>query len=119
MKIVRTISAAVMLAAAATAVAGTPKVIAHRGYWETEGSAQNSIRSLFKADSIGCYASEFDIWMTKDSVVVLNHDPSINGIVIEKAFQEGGKIIRDMGIRVESLARIQDMTEEGGIVFCD
>ena len=85
MKIVRTISAAVMLAAAATAVAGTPKVIAHRGYWETEGSAQNSIRSLVKADSIGCYASEFDIWMTKDSVVVLNHDPSINGIVIEKA----------------------------------
>lgn len=85
MKIVRTISAVVMLAAAATAVAGTPKVIAHRGYWETEGSAQNSIRSLVKADSIGCYASEFDIWMTKDSVVVLNHDPSINGVVIEKS----------------------------------
>ena len=41
------------------------------------------------------------------------------GIVIEKAFQEGGKIIRDMGVRVESLARIQEMTEDGGIVFCN
>ena len=40
------------------------------------------------------------------------------GIVIEKAFQEGGKIIRDMGIRVESLAMIKEMTEENGIVFC-
>lgn len=40
------------------------------------------------------------------------------GIVIEKAFQEGGKIIRDMGVRVESLAMIKEMTEENGIVFC-
>ena len=41
------------------------------------------------------------------------------GIVIEKAFQEGGQIIRDMGVRVESLARIKEMTEDGGLVFCN
>ncbi len=40
------------------------------------------------------------------------------GIVIEKAYQNGGKIIRDMGIRVESLARISEMSEENGVVFC-
>ena len=40
------------------------------------------------------------------------------GIVIEKAYQNGGKLIRDMGIRVESLARIESMTEEEGIRFC-
>lgn len=75
------------LAAAAsislTAAAAKPEVIAHRGYWDAEGSAQNSIRSLVKADSIGCYASEFDVWMTADSVLVVNHDPSINGVDIE------------------------------------
>ncbi len=75
------------LAAAAsislTAAAAKPEVIAHRGYWDAEGSAQNSIRALVKADSIGCYASEFDVWMTADSVLVVNHDPSINGIDIE------------------------------------
>lgn len=63
--------------------AAAPKVIAHRGYWDTEGSAQNSIRSLVKADSIGCYASEFDVWMTPDSVLIVNHDPTINGIEIQ------------------------------------
>lgn len=68
--------------------ASQPKVIAHRGYWKTDGSAQNSIRSLVKADSIGCYASEFDVWMTADSVMVVNHDPSINGIVIETSPSE-------------------------------
>ncbi len=41
------------------------------------------------------------------------------GIVIEKAYQSGGKLVRDMGYRVESLARISEMTEEKGIVFCD
>ena len=38
------------------------KVIAHRGFWKTPGSSQNSISSLLKADSIGCYGSEFDVW---------------------------------------------------------
>ncbi len=33
------------------------------------------------------------------------------GIVIEKGYQEGGKIIRDLGIRLESLAIIDSMNE--------
>lgn len=41
------------------------------------------------------------------------------GIVIEKAYQDGGKLIRDRGIRVESLARIASMSEEDGIKFVD
>lgn len=63
--------------------APTPKVIAHRGYWDFPGSAQNSIRALQLADSVGAYASEFDIWMTADSVLVVNHDRDINGLVIQ------------------------------------
>ena len=35
------------------------------------------------------------------------------GIVIEKAYQPGGQMIRDMGVRVESLARIKSMSEDG------
>lgn len=42
------------------------------------------------------------------------------GIVIEKAFQEGGKIVReDYGIKVESLAKIKSMSYEDGIEFTD
>lgn len=39
------------------------------------------------------------------------------GIVIEKGFQHGGKTIRDMGIRLESLAIVDGMTPENGVVF--
>lgn len=40
------------------------------------------------------------------------------GICVEKAFQPGGDMIRSKGVRVESLARIQSMSETGGVVFC-
>lgn len=40
------------------------------------------------------------------------------GIVIEKAFQQGGDLIRSEGVRVESLARIESMTDDGKITFC-
>lgn len=39
------------------------------------------------------------------------------GIAIEKAFQPGGEMIRAMGVRVESLARIRSM-ENGVLEFC-
>lgn len=34
------------------------------------------------------------------------------GIVIEKDFQQGGQMIRDMGVRLESLAIIDSMTDD-------
>ena len=50
---------------AACCMQAQTKAIAHRGFWKTPGSSQNSITSLLKADSIGCYGSEFDVWLTK------------------------------------------------------
>ena len=73
-----------MIAAATIATAAAqPKVIAHRGFWDAPGSAQNSIRALVKADSIGCWGSEFDVWMTADEKLVVNHDASFKGLPIE------------------------------------
>ena len=40
------------------------------------------------------------------------------GIAIEKGFQQGGKVIRDKGIRLESLGIVESMNDETGeIVF--
>lgn len=41
------------------------------------------------------------------------------GIVIEKGFQEGGELVRGSGVRVESLAIIDSMSEDNGVVFRD
>ena len=40
------------------------------------------------------------------------------GIAVEKAFQGGGDRLRSAGMRVESLARIAEMGEDGSLSFC-
>lgn len=42
------------------------------------------------------------------------------GICVEKAFQPGGDLIRSMGVRVESLARVKSMDEATNTIeFCE
>lgn len=38
------------------------------------------------------------------------------GIIIEKGFQDGGKIVREAGVRVESLAIIDEVDEKAGVI---
>ena len=69
--------------------------IAHRGFWNTDGSAQNSIASLVKADSIGCYGSEFDVHLTADDVPVVCHEVEIRkGVFIPQVPYDSIKDIR-------------------------
>jgi glycerophosphoryl diester phosphodiesterase len=65
------------------------KVIAHRGAWKNTNTPQNSIASLNAAINMGVFASECDIWMTADSVLVVNHDPHFYEMAIETStYQE-------------------------------
>jgi glycerophosphoryl diester phosphodiesterase len=59
------------------------KVIAHRGAWKNTNLPQNSLGALNAAMKMGCYASECDIWMTADSILVVNHDPHFYDMPIE------------------------------------
>lgn len=61
-----------------------PQVVAHRGFWKTEGSAQNSISSILNAGRIGCYGSEFDVNLTADGFLVVNHDFDYHGLPIRE-----------------------------------
>lgn len=60
------------------------QVIAHRGFWKPEGSAQNSIVALEQANRINLYGSEFDVHMTADDVLVVFHDDKIKEVEIQK-----------------------------------
>lgn len=72
------------LCMATTALVAQPKVIAHRGYWKAEGCAQNSISSLRAAGELGCWGSEFDVWMTADDHLILYHDETFEGRRVEE-----------------------------------
>ena len=64
------------------------KVIAHRGAWKAKELPQNSIASLREAVRLGCEGSEFDVWMTSDEVLVVNHDHDFQGMDIETSTYE-------------------------------
>ena len=73
------ILAAAMLLTGSAAVAAQPKVISHRGYWTAPNSAQNSLASFTKADSVGVFGSEIDVWLTADAKLIVNHDRVYKG----------------------------------------
>lgn len=83
MKLTKFILGAAAIVLGAGVMQAESKVVAHRGYWDTPGSAQNSIRALVKADSIGCWGSEFDVWCTPDGELVVDHDGYLNGYGVE------------------------------------
>ena len=73
------ILAAAMLLTGSAAVAAQPKVNSHRGYWTAPNSAQNSLASFTKADSVGVFGSEIDVWLTADDKLIVNHDRVYKG----------------------------------------
>lgn len=59
-------------------------VVAHRGAWKQNNLPQNSIASLKHAIELKCAGSEFDVRMTADDFLIINHDPEYNKLQIEK-----------------------------------
>jgi len=59
------------------------QIIAHRGYWQTDPpTTENSIKSLQNAQDIKVYGSEFDVRMSRDGRLVINHDEHHAGLTI-------------------------------------
>lgn len=58
--------------------------MAHRGAWKAKGLPENSIASLKEAIRLGCAGSEFDVRMTSDDSLVINHDENYHEKQIEK-----------------------------------
>lgn len=64
---------------------GSSKGDSHRGHWNSQGAAQNSIAAMQNAKKADVWGSEFDVHITTDGTVVVNHDDDIHGIIIENA----------------------------------
>ena len=89
----KTLISALALVACIIGIQAQTQVIAHRGFWKTEGSAQNSIAALEKAAEENLYGSEFDVQVTLDGKLIVNHDAKFQGFVIaETPFKELKKI---------------------------
>ena len=57
-------------------------VVAHRGAWKANDYPENSIAALKQAIALRCTGSEFDVQMTADEILVVNHDDLFQGASI-------------------------------------
>lgn len=102
----KTLISALALVACIIGIQAQTQVIAHRGFWKTEGSAQNSIAALEKAAEERLYGSEFDVQVTLDGRLIVNHDAKFQGFVIaETPFKELKKIKLKNGEKLPTLKK--------------
>ena len=59
-------------------------VVAHRGAFKKNNFPENSIASLHEAKRLKCIGAEFDVRMTLDDSLIINHDPKFNELEIEQ-----------------------------------
>jgi len=87
------------------------RVIAHRGAWKNTGASENSISALQHAVQLGCQGSEFDVHMTLDSGLIVNHDPSFKGKLIHStSFAELKELKLSNG---ENIPGLEEYLKEG------
>lgn len=86
-------------------------VIAHRGAFLKNNYPQNSIAALREAIRLKCYGSEFDVHMTKDSILVVNHDHDLKGLPIASStYQQLSEIKLANG---ESIPKLEEYIKVG------
>ena len=88
------------------------QIIAHRGYWQTNPpTTENSIKALENAQNLKIYGAEFDVRMTKDGVLVVNHDEHHDKMEIsETDFKELKKLKLSNG---ENFPLLKDYLKAG------
>jgi len=78
----KTLAMLTLFSAVSFASLAQTQIIAHRGVWKNTNFPQNSLASLNAAVDQKLWGSEFDVHLTKDDVLVVNHDNDFYGIDI-------------------------------------
>jgi len=73
-----------IVALAQSGLLAQPSIIAHRGAWKNTQDPQNSLAALQSAIDQKLWGSEFDVHLTKDDVLVVNHDHDFYGLEVEE-----------------------------------
>lgn len=88
------------------------QIIAHRGFWNTQPkTSENSIKALENAQQLKIYGAEFDVQMSKDGVLVVNHDEHHGKMEIsETDFSDLRKLKLSNG---EKIPTLKDYLKQG------
>lgn len=117
-RIITLVTALALGAGLSRAQEAGPKICAHRGFWQCEEAedCQNSIASLRMAQDSGFWGSEFDVHMTADSVLVVNHDNSFMGVPIHRSTYR--ELLTKRMPNDETIPTLNEYLEQGARSSC-
>lgn len=96
-------------------------LIAHRGGVVDDQTAENSLASLKKASKEGYWMVEVDLRLTRDSVLIIHHDPNfkryygVNKTVSEMDWNDVKELKGDLGNRVLSFEETLKFCQESDL----
>src|SRR5690606_224158 len=96
-------------------------LIAHRGGVVDDQTAENSLASLKKASEEGYWMVEVDLRLTRDSVLIIHHDPNfkryygVNKTVSEMDWNDVKELKGDLGNRVLSFEEALQYCKENDL----
>lgn len=89
------------------------RIIAHAGYWNVDNSCQNSLSSLQNSIRLNVYGSEIDVRITKDSIVVVSHNKTVNGRLYQDTYYDDIKDLKlPNGERIPLLSDLLEAIRE-------
>lgn len=94
-----------------SAFAQSTKIVAHRGAWKNTNVPQNSIAALKHAIEQKVWGTEFDAVLTKDDVLVVNHDNDYQGTDI--ATNDYATLSQKKLVNGEKLPTAEEYLREG------
>lgn len=107
----KTLVVLALLTIAHFGVMGQTEMIAHRGSWKNTKVPQNSLAALNKSIEQKAWGSEFDVQLTKDDVLVVNHDQDFYGIDIATSTYE--ELLAKKHPNGESISTAEAYLKEG------
>lgn len=95
-----------MASVISVALSAQPQVVAHRGFYMTKGSHENTLSSLKNAQKLGPAGVEFDVHMTADDSLVVHHNQTIPGTKVDiqkSTFEQVRAVVLPEGHQVPTL----------------
>ena len=96
----------------AALVFAQPRLVAHRGFYTTPGSDENTISSLINAQQLGVYGVEFDVNRTSDGELIVVHGPKVGDRLDAQrdTYAEISRVVLPGGNRIPTL---REFLEQG------
>lgn len=97
------------------------RLIAHRGGIVDSLTAENSVSALKKASKGGYWMVEVDLRLTRDSVLIIHHDPNfkryfgVDKAVSEMVWDEINELVGNFGNKVLTFEEALKLCQEGNL----